>query len=286
MHIAGMIYGYARVSTDAQDLTSQLAQRKAAGCETMFREKITGTTAERPQLRKLLATLSTHRERQGRCEGEGCEVRAQAHPYPASTARGAEADCGGRDTAQRGAQLQRQSGDDFTARGMTAPQIRSESGSDADGTPAAAQTLPGTQPSGNMRLSPKLGQPKYGSPALCVDCAGFAPTFGLGDRPAYLERRMNKLWPVPDCRIEQITPDGPPHLRTVARSFRRARRCPDCGRVSPVVHSRYKRRLADLPSLRHSVSVHLWVRRFYCRSTNCARQTFVEGVLAGKRACT
>jgi DNA invertase Pin-like site-specific DNA recombinase len=50
-----MIYGYARVSTGAQDLTSQLAELKAAGCEKVFREKITGTTAERPQLRKLMA---------------------------------------------------------------------------------------------------------------------------------------------------------------------------------------------------------------------------------------
>jgi DNA invertase Pin-like site-specific DNA recombinase len=58
MHNAGMIYGYARVSTDAQDLTIQLAQLKAAGCEKTFREKITGTTADRPQLRKLLAALA------------------------------------------------------------------------------------------------------------------------------------------------------------------------------------------------------------------------------------
>ena len=35
-----MIYGYARVSTEAHDLTSQLAQLKAAGCEKVFREKL------------------------------------------------------------------------------------------------------------------------------------------------------------------------------------------------------------------------------------------------------
>src|SRR3981189_2078617 len=52
-----MIYGYARVSTDAQDLTGQLAQLKAVGCEKIFREKITGATADQPQLRKLVAAL-------------------------------------------------------------------------------------------------------------------------------------------------------------------------------------------------------------------------------------
>src|SRR5258705_304594 len=44
--------------TDAQDLTSQIAQLKAAGCEKIFREKITGTTADRPQLAKLMAVLT------------------------------------------------------------------------------------------------------------------------------------------------------------------------------------------------------------------------------------
>jgi DNA invertase Pin-like site-specific DNA recombinase len=52
-----MIFGYARVSTNAQDLTSQLAQLKAAGCERVFREKISGATADRPQLKKLLAAI-------------------------------------------------------------------------------------------------------------------------------------------------------------------------------------------------------------------------------------
>jgi DNA invertase Pin-like site-specific DNA recombinase len=58
MHNAGMIYGYARVSTAAQDLGPHVAQLKAAGCEKIFREKITGTTADRPQLRKLMAVLT------------------------------------------------------------------------------------------------------------------------------------------------------------------------------------------------------------------------------------
>jgi DNA invertase Pin-like site-specific DNA recombinase len=53
-----MIYGYARVSTEAQDLTGQLAQLKTAGCEKVFRDKLTGATADRPQLRKLTAALS------------------------------------------------------------------------------------------------------------------------------------------------------------------------------------------------------------------------------------
>ena len=58
MQNRGMIYGYVRVSTDAQDLTSQLAQLRSAGCEKVFREKITGATADRPQLKKLIAALT------------------------------------------------------------------------------------------------------------------------------------------------------------------------------------------------------------------------------------
>src|SRR5450759_957025 len=52
-----MIFGYARVSNDAQDLTAQLKDLKAAGCERVFKEKVTGATADRPQLKKLMATV-------------------------------------------------------------------------------------------------------------------------------------------------------------------------------------------------------------------------------------
>ena len=58
MQNSSMIYGYARVSTDAQDLNNQVAQLRVVGCMTIFREKMTGTHAERPQLKKLIAKLA------------------------------------------------------------------------------------------------------------------------------------------------------------------------------------------------------------------------------------
>jgi len=54
----GQHCGYARVSTDAQDLANQLAQLKAAGCSKTYREKISGATTERPELKKLLKALT------------------------------------------------------------------------------------------------------------------------------------------------------------------------------------------------------------------------------------
>jgi DNA invertase Pin-like site-specific DNA recombinase len=49
-----MIIGYARVSTDAQNLNRQLDQLINAGCKRIYQEKITGTKKDRPELDKLL----------------------------------------------------------------------------------------------------------------------------------------------------------------------------------------------------------------------------------------
>src|SRR4051794_1273069 len=48
------IFGYARVSTDGQSLSPQIAQLKAAECDNIFREKISGARADRNQLKRLL----------------------------------------------------------------------------------------------------------------------------------------------------------------------------------------------------------------------------------------
>ncbi len=52
-----MRLGYARVSTDEQTLTGQCQRLSAAGCETLFEEKVSGTARNRPKLEKLLDQL-------------------------------------------------------------------------------------------------------------------------------------------------------------------------------------------------------------------------------------
>jgi DNA invertase Pin-like site-specific DNA recombinase len=49
--------GYARALTQDQDLTVQFRMLKKAGVTAIYREKISGARADRPQLKKMVATL-------------------------------------------------------------------------------------------------------------------------------------------------------------------------------------------------------------------------------------
>jgi len=53
-----MKYGYARVSSKAQDYTAQVEALKAAGCEKIYSEKQSGKSTDgRPEFKKLMKAL-------------------------------------------------------------------------------------------------------------------------------------------------------------------------------------------------------------------------------------
>ncbi len=53
----GHLIGYARVSTSDQDLSLQINELTAVGCQDIFQDKVTGTTSNRPGLDECLKTL-------------------------------------------------------------------------------------------------------------------------------------------------------------------------------------------------------------------------------------
>jgi DNA invertase Pin-like site-specific DNA recombinase len=57
VHKQGMIYGYARVSTDGQSVAAQVKQLREAGAEKVFQETASGAQTDRAQLRRALAQL-------------------------------------------------------------------------------------------------------------------------------------------------------------------------------------------------------------------------------------
>lgn len=52
------VFGYARVSTEQQNLDRQLDALKKYGCDLIFNEKMTGTKKERPELSKMIDRMT------------------------------------------------------------------------------------------------------------------------------------------------------------------------------------------------------------------------------------
>jgi DNA invertase Pin-like site-specific DNA recombinase len=50
-------FGYARVSSDGQSLAAQVTELKAANCERIYQEKISGARSDRKQLTRLISGL-------------------------------------------------------------------------------------------------------------------------------------------------------------------------------------------------------------------------------------
>src|SRR3712207_2845084 len=97
---------------------------------------------------------------------------------------------------------------------------------------------------------------------------------------------MTLLCSLPGCRILRVVRDDRNALLVSAQARRDHARCPDCKAVSTSVHSRYRRRPADLPISGQAVRLNLIIRRFYCHHPSCRRRTFAEQLphLLGRHA--
>ncbi|MFE7278742.1 transposase family protein [Streptomyces sp. NPDC057623] len=78
-------------------------------------------------------------------------------------------------------------------------------------------------------------------------------------------------------RVERVWSAGGV-VRISARTRELMVACPDCGRESERVHSRYLRTLADVAVGGRPVLIVLSVRRLFCDSPHCTRRTFAEQV--------
>ena len=79
----------------------------------------------------------------------------------------------------------------------------------------------------------------------------------------------------PGFLVDRVLLDGV--MTTIeARGVGATGQCPDCHLASERVHSRYQRRLADLPLAGRVVRISLMARRFRCTSASCRRSIFTE----------
>src|SRR6266516_6781070 len=75
--------------------------------------------------------------------------------------------------------------------------------------------------------------------------------------------------------IERVTAAGNKLLVSVLSSLPQAC-CPLCGVQAWRIHSRYTRRVADLPCAGRHVTLLLTVRKFFCPNAACSRTIFAE----------
>ena len=76
-------------------------------------------------------------------------------------------------------------------------------------------------------------------------------------------------------QIEQIRFSGNT-LFLDLHSNKKSAYCPYCGKGSRKIHSKYVRKLTDLPILQYMVVLNLTSRKFFCKNASCLKGTFCE----------
>jgi hypothetical protein len=92
--------------------------------------------------------------------------------------------------------------------------------------------------------------------------------------PSALSKSLLSLLPV-GLVVDRVTV-APDRVVVAVRARAAASSCPACRRPSRRVHSRYVRRLGDLPWQGRAGRLELQVRRFRCSAPGCPRRVFAE----------
>ncbi len=106
---------------------------------------------------------------------------------------------------------------------------------------------------------------------MSLSPSGFCLSCGSAGAPAPV---LPHLAAVVIERVEQV--NGLVRISVSARGSEG--KCSRCGAVSSRVHSRYERRLDDVPVGGQRVMIRLVVRRFFCSSAWCPARTFAEQI--------
>jgi transposase len=81
---------------------------------------------------------------------------------------------------------------------------------------------------------------------------------------------------VPSGLVIESVSDSSDSIILAVRSEGGVAECPLCGARSRRIHSRYDRRVADLPCAGKQIRLRVITRRFVCEVPHCRRQIFAE----------
>jgi transposase len=81
---------------------------------------------------------------------------------------------------------------------------------------------------------------------------------------------------VPGGFVVENVATGAERVLVTIRASSASCTCPRCGSMARRVHSRYLRRLVDLPVGGRSAEIQLRARRFFCDASGCQRRVFAE----------
>src|SRR5262245_50339583 len=77
--------------------------------------------------------------------------------------------------------------------------------------------------------------------------------------------------------LERVSSE-PDRITIIVKTGSKQALCPQCHSPSDYLHSRYVRRLADLPWLGVAVQLEVHARRLYCRHVECPQWIFCERI--------